>query len=69
MVDFYRIGCCPCNADVENEEENLLGKQLAAVWIAPSARRISRLIEAVCQNLAGAVSFTWLIPLEVNVIF
>lgn len=63
------MGCCLSNADVENEEENLLGKQLAAVWITPSTWRISRLIEVVCQSLARAVSFTWLIPLQVSVIF
>lgn len=63
------MGCCLSNADVENEKENLLGKQLAAVCITPSTWRISRLIEVVCQSLARAVSFTWLIPLQVSVIF
>lgn len=63
------MGCCLSNADVENEEESLLGKQLAAAWITPSTCRISRLIEAVYQSLARAVSFTRLIPLQVSVIF
>lgn len=48
---------------------NLLGKQLAAAWIAPSTWRISRLIEAVCQSLARAACFTWLALLQVSVIF
>lgn len=63
------MSCCLSNADVENEEENLLGKQLAAVWLTPSTWRISRLVEAVCQSLAGAVSFTQLIPPQGSVIF
>lgn len=64
------MGCCRSNVGVENEvEENLVEKQLAAVWFIPSTCKISSLIEAVCQNLARALSFTWRIPRQVCVIF
>lgn len=44
-VDFCWMGCCLSNADVENEEDDLSGKQLAAVWIIPFTWRISRLFK------------------------
>lgn len=64
------MGCCRSNVGVENEvEENLVDKQLAAVWFTPFTRKISSLTEAVCQSLARAISFTWLILPQVCVIF